>query len=117
MATLLSLVLLRFVLLVGVGCYCWYCQRLTSPLEEDEGTFVRWFKKSLSLILLAVLFYANFIVSTDIPSYNVFLDPTIWFPAIVTLHYTLQSIPLWLRIFVVAAFICLWLLKILSLYD
>jgi hypothetical protein len=89
---------------------------MDSPLEEDEGAF-KWVKQIVSLIFLFGLFYFNFWISLDIPHYNVFLDPSIWLPAFLTLHYTLRSIPVWLRIFFTATFVCLWLIKVLSLYD
>ena len=117
MGVLLSLIMLRFVLVVGVCCYCWYCQRLNSPLEENESVILQLFKKVISLILLTGLLYANYSLSLKIPSYKVFLDPTLWLPAIITVHYTINSIPLWLRIFITSALLCLWVIMILSLYD
>ncbi|MBR3676869.1 MAG: hypothetical protein IKN71_07025 [Alphaproteobacteria bacterium] len=113
---LLSLILMRFVLLVGVGCYCWFCQSADSPLEIEAGSF-RWVKQTISLILLFGLFYANVWLSLGIFHDKVSLDPTIWLPAIITIHYTTRSIPLWLRIFVVSALLCAWVIVILSLYD
>ena len=113
---LLSLILMRFVLLVGVGCYCWFCQSADSPLEIEACRF-KWVKQTISLILLFGLFYVNVWLSLGIFHDKVSLDPTIWLPAIITIHYTIRSVPLWLRIFIVSALLCLWVIMILALYD